>query len=161
MSEPSIEKVTSTKQLEDVANLSQAKAKQLEDVANLSQAKSLHIKDPKKVTAGRAGARARSVKQERLLAELRDQKASMLEGSNVVQHAPQERQSTHQAPDTGASGWIQWVPWVVGAAGLAGVAWLLTRLHTLVPQVRVALPQSEKRSTPYNQLNIRDPFIME
>jgi hypothetical protein len=88
-------------------------------------------KDPKKQAAGKAGAAARKAKQERLLAQLRDAKATMRPDTAVapcaVEHAGATMDVAAQQPKALEIVRTKcWTPWIIGAAGLAGVAWIYT-----------------------------------
>lgn len=142
-------------------------------------------KDPKKVAAGRAGAAARKAKQEKILAELREAKASIQRPSAVTevteQRPPAEAVRSHRRSEaydkvTNGTTDVQWTPWIVGGLGLAGVVWLLhsntqKRAVTSAPSVTAGTAAAKSQKTEplakqppaaAQQLKThRDPFHME
>lgn len=122
-------------------------------------------KDPKKVEAGRKGAAARKAKQEKLLAELRETKASLV--PKVVALSPGPKGiSTGEPPQHDVT--TNWTPWVVGGVALAGTVYLLhCRGATTMPlaigrSTMQQPPRPSKPSATTQQLNVSaDPFYMK
>jgi hypothetical protein len=124
-------------------------------------------KDPKKVAAGRAGAAARKAKQDRLLAELRQAKASVCEqappeDTPIQAEKRHDVERRHSNPDDRHN----MMPWIVGAFGFTGLAILWQwRSQQFTPSDR---NQPLKATAPFPQKETRkhlkpcpDPFHME
>lgn len=124
-------------------------------------------KDPKKVEAGRKGAAIKKAKQERLLDELREAKASLVvkqeEHLNV---APAEQKQKNRAEGTAVSvipTLADWTPYVACGLGIAAL-WFLysgrgnhSMAPTSTPQERV----SPVKMPALKQLKTgTDPFYM-
>ena len=112
-------------------------------------------KNPNKVAAGRAGAAARKLKQERLLKELQEAKQSMLsaeEPEDVKQPAEEpDPLSRPMRPEKQHS----WTPFVLGGACLLGAY-----LYTISPRLMQPPPQQSIILQESNELKT-DPFYME
>ena len=128
-------------------------------------------KDPQKQAAGRAGAAARKVKQERLLEELRDAKERITPAASAVTSDKQQPMPAHANPGDPLKS--DWAPWILVGAGLAALC--VWRASLVKPTVSGARQQKqlhpEARSsgasqpppTPRcaQQLKVPDPFHME
>jgi len=131
-------------------------------------------KDPKKVAAGRAGAAARKVKQERLLEEARTAKESLRSNSSstVPVEALARSEGTDGQEQERRAHRLNWNPWLIVSC-LAGAALLFQRLRVPKEQAQTKSPavapqvQRDSVSKPDNppcvkQLKVAsDPFYME
>ena len=128
------------------------------------------MKDPKNVATGRAGAAARRVRQESLLAELRAAKEAINPRSEAV--ATRSVAGTlgeQQQPDVKAD----WTPWLLfGGAGLAVLYVLSMRTPMPPTKLKVSGARQQKQQHPEvgppprtprcaQHLKVPDPFLME
>ena len=140
------------------------------------------MKDPKKVAAGRAGAAARRVRQESLLAELRAAKEAINPRSEAVatrsvaatlaeQQQPVAKQQPMHAPAADVK--ADWTPWLLfGGAGLAVLYMLSMRTPMPPTKLTVSGARQQKQQHPEvgppprtprcaQHLKVPDPFLME
>ena len=139
------------------------------------------MKDQKKVAAGRAGAAARRVRQESLLAELHTAKWAINPQSEAVathnvvatpaeQQQPVARQQPMHAPAADVK--ADWTPWLLfGGAGLAAL--YVLSMQTRMPRTKLTVSGARQQKqqhpefgppppTPGAQyLKVPDPFLME
>lgn len=127
------------------------------------------IKNPKKVAAGKAGAVAKKVKQEKILKELRAAKGSFHPPAGEAEEETLVHAGKQRAPLDATRG--DWTPWIIGACLAGGIL-----IYTQLP-ARAKLTQTEPNpSAPLSatsrqqpvvangvgkQLDKRDPFHME
>ena len=128
------------------------------------------MKDPKKVATGRAGAAARRVRQESLLAELRAAKEAINPRSEAVAtRSVAATLAEQQQPDVKAD-WTPWFPF--GGAGLAVLYVLSMRTPMPPTKLKVSGARQQKQQHPEvgppprtprcaQHLKVPDPFLME
>ena len=122
------------------------------------------IKDPKKQAAGRAGAAARKAKQDKLLAQLREEKerarAATPPPLGAATVEPVEPQVAERRHDT-TSAESDWTPLIVGAVAVAGVAaFALRSSRQTSHDARQMAPKAPMPAA--QQLKVRpDPHYMQ
>ena len=94
----------------------------LQRVTQPSEPETRNTKDPKKVEAGRKSAAARKAKQERLLAELREAKAS-LAVPPTLKAVPQQTRQTDAKSEATPTDWTS--IYILGCLSIVGALWFI------------------------------------